>query len=156
MDRPKQAGFTAVEMVVVITILGLAAAMSWGSVRDLMEQHRVNGAASQIATAMRLAREKAVAEGNNYILTFRTAQNDFQIWDDQGNDSLMGPDDSRQTHDMPDACILANPSFFGANRVIFRPDGSTDASGSVVIRSGLSQRRVDLLASTGKVTVSIP
>lgn len=156
MERPKQAGFTAVEMVVVITILGLAAAMSWGSVRDLMEQHRVNGAANQIATAMRLAREKAVAEGNNYILTFRTVQNDFQVWDDQGNDALMGPDDSRQNHAMPDACILANPSFFGANRVIFRPDGSTDASGSVVIRSGQSQRRIDLLASTGKVTVSIP
>ena len=156
MDRPKNGGFTAVEMLVVITIVGLAAAMSWGSVRDLMEQHRVNGAANQVATALRLSRERAVAEGNNFIVTFRTAQNDFQVWDDQGSDSMMGPDDSRQNHIMPASCALLSPSFFGSNRVIFRPDGSTDASGSVVVRSGVSQRRVDLLASTGKVTVSIP
>ena len=156
MDPRKNGGFTAVEMLIVISIVGLAAAMSWGSVRDLMEQHRVGGAANQVATQLRLSRERAVAEGNNFIVTFRTAQNDFQVWDDQGSDTLMGPQDSRQNHVMPTACTLVSPSFFGANRVIFRPDGSTDASGSVVVRSGASSRRVDLLASTGKVTVSIP
>lgn len=156
MTRPGSAGFTAVEMLVVLSIVGLAAAMSWGSVRDLMEQHRVSGAAGGVATAMRLARERAVAEGNNYILTFRTASNDFQVWDDEGNDALLGTADSRRTHPMPPSCTLVSPGFFGANRVIFRPDGSADASGSVTIRSGASRRRVDLLASTGKVTVSIP
>jgi prepilin-type N-terminal cleavage/methylation domain-containing protein len=156
MKRAKDCGFTAVEMLVVISIVGLALGASWGSVRDLMEQNRVNGAANQLATHLRLARERSVAEGNNIIVTFRTAQNNYQIWDDEGSDALLGPDDSRRTHQMPVRVALRNPSFFGANRVIFRADGTTDATGSVEVLSGASARRIDVLASTGKVTVSIP
>jgi prepilin-type N-terminal cleavage/methylation domain-containing protein len=156
MERPRDGGFTAVEMVVVLTIVGLVLGASWGNLRDLMEQQRVAGAANQIATHLRLARERAVAEGNNFIVTFRTAQNNYQVWDDEGSDSMLGPDDLRRTHEMPVRVTLSNPSFFGANRVIFRPDGTTDASGSVELISGTSNRRIDVLASTGKVTVSIP
>jgi len=143
-------------MMVVITIVGLALGASWGSMRDMMEQHRVSGATNQLATHLRLARERAVAEGNNFIVTFRTVQNDYQVWDDEGSDALNGPADVRRIHELPDRVVLRNPSFFGANRVTFRPDGTTDASGSLELVSGSSTRRLDILASTGKVTVSIP
>jgi Tfp pilus assembly protein FimT len=144
------------ELMVVISILGLALAASWGSVRDMMEQHRVQSAASQLATHLRLARERAVAEGNHYVVTFRQANNDYEVWDDLGSDAIAGPNEVQRLHAMPSGTVLLNPQFFGSNQLTFRADGTTDASGSVSVQSGASQRRIDVLASTGRVTVSIP
>ncbi|MEZ5066550.1 MAG: GspH/FimT family pseudopilin [bacterium] len=149
-------GFTTLELMIVLTVFGLMIAASWGSIQGIIDQQRLNGATNQLATHMRLAREKAVAEGNNYIVTFRIAQNQYQVWDDEGSDSMMGPDDSRTNFDMPDRTVLQNAAFFGANRVIFRPDGTCNASGSVQITNQENTREVDVLASTGKITVTTP
>jgi len=144
------------ELMVVISIMGLALAASWGSVRDMMEQHRVQSAANQLATHLRLARERAVAEGNHYVVTFRTANNDYEVWDDLGSDAIAAPSEVRRLHALPTGTTLDNPQFFGSNQLTFRSDGTTDASGSVGIQSGASARRIDVLAATGRVTVTIP
>jgi len=142
--------------MVVIIIVGLVTAASWGSVRDLMEQHRVSSAANEIATHLRLARERAVAEGDHFVVTFRATNNDYEVWDDRDSDAIAGPDEVRQVKPMPPGTVVRNPQFFGSNQVTFRADGTTDASGSVEVASGNSVRRIDVLASTGKVSVTIP
>jgi Tfp pilus assembly protein FimT len=142
--------------MVVITIMGLVLAASWGGFRDLLEQHRVTAAANQIATHLRLSRERAVAEGDHYVVTFRVPNNDYEVWDDRDSDAIAGPNEVRRLQPMPSGTAIANPSFFGSNRLTFRADGTTDASGSIDVQSGNSVRRIDVLASTGKVTVSIP
>ena len=149
-------GFTAIELMIVLGIVGLTIAASWGHVQNMTRQHRLTGATNQLVTHLRLAREKAVSEGNNYIVTFRLGANDYQVWDDEGNDALLGPQDTRRNFDMPPGTLVQNAAFFGANRVIFRPDGTTNASGSVQVNNGEFQRQVNILASTGKVTVTTP
>lgn len=149
-------GFTTLELMVVLTIMGLALAASWGSMRDILEQQRVQAAANQLATHLRLARERAVAEGNHYVVTFRTVNNDYEVWDDTGSDAITAPTEVRRLHPFPAGTTMSNPQFFGSNQLTFRADGTTDASGSVQVQSGVSARRIDVLASTGKVTVVIP
>jgi Tfp pilus assembly protein FimT len=128
--------------------------MSAGNIQSIIRQQRLTGATNQLVTHLRLAREKAVAEGNNYVVTFRQIQNNYQVWDDEGNDLIMGGTDIRRTFPMPTGTRVQNPQFFGANRVIFRPDGTCNASGSVEIRNDETTKTVSLLASTGKVTVT--
>jgi Tfp pilus assembly protein FimT len=144
------------ELMIVIGIIGLVLAASWGNIQSILRQQRLTGATNQLVTHLRLARERAVAEGNNYIVTFRAGPNDYQIWDDEGNDALLGAADSRTLFPMPDLTTLQNPTFFGANRVIFLPDGTCSASGSVEVTNGEHVKRVNVLASTGKVTVTTP
>ena len=151
-----QRGFTAMELMIVLGIFGLVIAASWGNFQSLIRQQRLVGATNQLVTHLRLAREKAVAEGNNYIVTFRPGINDYQVWDDEGSDSILGPSDGRRTFPMPDQTIVRNPVFFGANRVIFRPDGTCNASGSVQVWNREFTRQVNVLASTGKITVTTP
>ena len=50
MGRRDGRGFTTLELMVVITIVGLVTAAWCGSGRDLMEQHRVSSAANEIAS----------------------------------------------------------------------------------------------------------
>lgn len=147
-------GFTTLELMIVLVVAGLGLAASWGNFASLMRQHRLSAAANSLATDLRLARERAVAEGNDYIVTFRTGPNDYQVWDDEGSDSVMGGGDTRVNRAMPVRTTLQNPSFFGANRVIFHADGTCNASGAVEVTNGEFTRQVSVLASTGKISIN--
>jgi prepilin-type N-terminal cleavage/methylation domain-containing protein len=156
MRLNRESGFTITELLIVLGIVGISLAASWPSMQGILRQHRLTGTTNELVTHMRLAREKAVAEGNNYVVTFRVPLNDYQVWDDEGSDSLMGPDDTRRVFGMPDRTNVRNANFFGANRIIFRPDGTANASGSVQVTNGEFTRQLNVLASTGKITVTTP
>ena len=144
------------ELMIVLVVVGLALAASWGNFQSLLRQRRLMDATSRLVTHLRLAREQAVAEGNEFIVTFRVANNDYEVWDDEGNDAIFGPEDQRTTFPMPNGTRVESASFFGSNRVVFRPDGSTDASGAVEVSNGENIHEIKVLASTGKVTVKSP
>ena len=156
MNTLRKNGFTSLELMIVLTCFGLVVAASWGTIGSMIHQHRLTSAANQVATHLRLAREKAVAEGNNYIVTFRVPNNDYRVWDDEGSDSVFGAGEARTLFDMPTQVTLTNAAFFGANRVIFRPDGTANASGSLRLSNSEYARQIDILASTGKITISTP
>lgn len=157
--RPKEPevrtnrGFTTVELMIVLAMMGLVLAASWGNFQSVLAQRRLSSAANSLATQMRLARERAVAEGNDYIVTFMTGTNSYEVWDDEGSDSSTGGDDRKFVHDMPSRTTMQNPVFFGSNRVIFHPDGTCNASGAVEITNGDLTRTIAILASTGKVSI---
>lgn len=152
----RQRGFTTIELMIVVTVMGMVLAASWPTFSSILRQHRLTSAATTVATHLRLARERAVAEGNDYVVTFRALQNDYQIWDDEGSDGIMGPTDTRTNFVMPSGTILQNPAFFGANRVVFRPDGTTNASGQLEVTNGETVREIRILAATGKISVNQP
>jgi prepilin-type N-terminal cleavage/methylation domain-containing protein len=154
MHARRDRGFTLTELLIVLGIFGLLLAVSLGNIQSMLRSQRLTGATNQLVTHLRLAREKSVSEGNNYIVTFRAALNDYQVWDDEGNDVLLGPEDSRRDYPMPNQTQLQNPSFFGSNRLIFRPDGTCNATGAVEVSNGELVKRINVLASTGKVTVT--
>ncbi|MBZ0266786.1 GspH/FimT family pseudopilin [bacterium] len=146
-------GLTTVELMIVLAMMGLVLASSWGNFRSILAQRRLSAATNSLATQMRLARERAVAEGNDYIVTFMTGSNAYEVWDDEGSDASAGGDDRKFVHNMPSRTSVQNPVFFGSNRVIFRPDGTCNASGAVEVTNGELTRTIAILASTGKVSI---
>jgi prepilin-type N-terminal cleavage/methylation domain-containing protein len=156
MPRLDHRGLTALELIVVIGVLGIVLAASHGGFQRLIQSERLTEATNQVVTHLRLSRRKAVSEGNDYIVTFRVSTNDYQIWDDKGSDSILGPNDVRRTFPMPTGILVQNPIFSGGNRVTFRPDGTFDAAGSVQVTNGESFRQVNVLASTREITVTGP
>ncbi|MDP6462218.1 MAG: GspH/FimT family pseudopilin [Gemmatimonadota bacterium] len=149
----RRRGFTATELMVTMGVLGIVGALSWGGMSGLMESRKLSGSANRLVAHLRLAREKAVSEGNNFIVTFRPNLDDYQVWDDEGNDSVFGPKDSRQEFSLDSGVLLQNAVFFSGNRVVFRPDGTSSASGSVWLEGKDAVKRIDVLASTGRIVV---
>jgi prepilin-type N-terminal cleavage/methylation domain-containing protein len=76
MQRARRnAGFTAIEIIVVMAIVGIAAAMAVPSWRATQSNSRLRDAAGDVADAFQTARARAIATGNTFVVYFDTGVN---------------------------------------------------------------------------------
>src|SRR3989442_5696618 len=64
--RNREAGKTGVELAIVLMIIGIVAVFIIPQVADVLEVNRGKGAAEQVASLMRLARQYAISTGVQY------------------------------------------------------------------------------------------
>jgi len=79
-------GFTMIELLIVVAIIAVTAAVAIPNIISWIPTIRVNSAARDLVSEMQLARMKAVSERNNYVITFDTSTNQYSIYDDGDND----------------------------------------------------------------------
>jgi type IV fimbrial biogenesis protein FimT len=79
-------GFTLIELILVTAVLALLTIIATPSIKGLIVTIRVNAAIRDLASDMQWARMKAVAENNDYWITFNAADNSYSIYDDNDND----------------------------------------------------------------------
>jgi prepilin-type N-terminal cleavage/methylation domain-containing protein len=68
----RQAGFTMMEMVVVMAIVGIAAAMAVPSWRATMANSRLRDAAGDVADLLSAARARAISNNRTFVVYFDT------------------------------------------------------------------------------------
>lgn len=68
--RKRDAGFTLIEVAIVLTIIGVVSAMAVPNVSRYMENGRGRAAAKTIADAFHIARAQAIRTGNNHVVFF--------------------------------------------------------------------------------------
>ncbi len=104
--RNQQLGLTLVEAAVVVAIVATAATVAVPSLQRLVEQRRLDGAASQLAAALQLARNESIAR--NRVVRF--------------------------AHDEANACYLLHTGPIGSCRCTPQGGGECGA-GAALIRS---------------------
>ena len=78
----KNSGFTLMEMMIVIAIIGITAAIAIPNVISYLPKHRLNGGARDVYSAMQYARLKAVKERTPVSINFNPGANSFTVFDD--------------------------------------------------------------------------
>lgn len=63
MERRMSPGYTLVEMVITLLVLGLLIAFAVPSFRGMTQSQKLHGATENISAQLRLAREKALSSG---------------------------------------------------------------------------------------------
>lgn len=79
----KNSGFTLMEVMVVIGIIGITAAIAIPNILSYLPKHRLNGGARDVYSAMQYARLRAVKEKTPVSISFNTGANSFRVFTDE-------------------------------------------------------------------------
>tara|TARA_Y100000590_G_scaffold65031_1_gene70224 strand:- start:107 stop:604 length:498 start_codon:yes stop_codon:yes gene_type:complete len=79
-------GFSLIELIVIMTLLGILAALASTRIKDISVNVRVSAATNQITSDIELIKETALANHENMSITYNLEQNNYTI---RKNGSIM-------------------------------------------------------------------
>ena len=149
----RQPGYTLIEMVTVLMITAILAAVTFPHFLDSLAHHRLESAAQRIELDLKLARDRAIASSSNCGATFDVARDVYVLYPD-----IMNPDHPTEPYSTrlsrePYYCRLVSVDFGGDNEVIFNGHGVPDSNGSIRVEHRKKQRLISLNESTGEILV---
>ena len=133
-----ESGFTLPEMTIVVVIMGIVLAISSASWFGAIEGRRVDSAANQFASDLRLAHSKATSQLATWRVVLNpdrgaeTAGADYTLVKlDAAGNAIAGSEIPRT---LPDDALLNSPTLLalgGSRAVEFAPDGSASTVGTL-------------------------
>jgi prepilin-type N-terminal cleavage/methylation domain-containing protein len=129
-SRP-QNGFTLVELLTVVAIIGLLSAVAVPAMARYMRNYRIRGAAQQVAGEIGAARTKAIARNTNLGVLFVTLSSSTYRWVIQDDPTVPGIQQSFTT-------LIATPAQVGPLQTL--PAGVVfDSTGATTLAVGFNR-----------------
>jgi type IV fimbrial biogenesis protein FimT len=141
-------GFTLVEIVIVIAILGIAAAVAAPNLASMMARHQLKGAARQVMGDLMWARMQSVSQKNEFKI-FSMNSHEYKILDDDDNDGKVDDGEWNRRRDIREAYPDVSMSF-SANPIFFPRGSASTGTITLMNRSGAKKVKIHL---TGRVKV---
>ena len=165
-DRPVKTAFTIVELLVVIVILAIAAALAIPTISSSATT-QLKSASNMLAGDLEYAKSISISSGRNHTVAFNESAESYSI-QDEGGDTIEHPVKkgfdyvvSFSSDSRVGSVEIYDADFDGTNSIKFdylgSPyDGSGGAlnSGSVVLRSGSSSLTVNVEPVTGYISIT--
>jgi type II secretion system protein H len=154
-SRSREAGFSVIELMVVVVIMAIVLAASIPALRQHQENVNLTKGSRELESSLKLARTRSVSTNNPVVVVFDTDAGTYLLFEDADDD---GTQDAGETgsgpFEVPDKVTIGSVSF-ASNAVTFTPDGAASETGSVVLVNTRSlAQRIDLTAATGLTYVS--
>jgi prepilin-type N-terminal cleavage/methylation domain-containing protein len=146
-------GFTLVELMVVVTIMGILLAVSAPAMSRFAGNWRLNGAAANMAMVMRSARSAAVSKDVDVVFTFDDAQGQYSyIEDTNGNGDADAGERQSAVQTLPPG-ITINDYTVPQTTVTFNGKGSTADGGTIVMKRDSYEVQIRVYSGTGNIEV---
>ncbi|NIO09862.1 MAG: prepilin-type N-terminal cleavage/methylation domain-containing protein, partial [Deltaproteobacteria bacterium] len=140
-SRGSRAGFTLLEVLVAIGILGILAAVSVPQLGALLPIYRLNSAVRQIQSALQNVKSKAATENLNFQITYASAAPSYTIERD-GTPLVTQP--------LPKEVTIST-----GGTISFTPRGTAGAN-RVRIQNGAGGCAQVVVSTTGRIRVCRP
>ena len=155
-DRVRCRGLTMIELLVVVVILGIAAAIAAPNLSTWMESYTVRKAGRQLVSDLQLAKMRSVSQGLQHRITFDTANKSYII--ERGNassgstvwaqvDVVRALSTEQNPYHAKGVTLATN---FTNNAVLFSPLGTASPAGTVTLTTANYTRNVRVIL-TGRV-----
>lgn len=138
-------GFTLLEMLAVILLIGIAAAAVAISVSHGLASARINAAAGELAAALRATRTQAIVHGEQRVFEVDTRSDVYRAADRRDVHLPKGLDLSVTS-------ATSDQSGGDVARIRFFPDGSS-TGGRITLRSGRREWHVNVSWLTGAISI---
>jgi prepilin-type N-terminal cleavage/methylation domain-containing protein len=147
--RLNSKGITLIELIVVMVIIAIGAALMAPNIGGWLPNYRLRSATRDIASTMRVAQMKAVSNNIPYRVNLNDAEVGAGSYVLQYNSGGWINDGAIQT--LPSGIIISAITI-PAKHAEFNPN-STSSTGSLTLQNTKgSQRRITLIPATGRVT----
>lgn len=145
--RKRQTGFTLIETLIVLGVIGILILISVPSFLRMMNRYRLTGTTREVASLMQAARLEAIKLNTPAQVNYDATTNTFIAWVDMDRDNAFTGADRllAATVIIPATVSFQGPGDAGPNGAnaidgwddapaqlgpIFRPDGSVDRVGA--------------------------
>jgi len=156
----KIAGFTLVEMMTAVVIIGLIAAMVAPGFDRAIKKNKFKAQTKEIVSLMRSARSSAIAEKTSLGIVFDYEENALMLYREMSSPSDNTYDDGvdtlRQTITLDSTNAYISGTFTNP-ALVFHPNGTASESGyldySYSEGDSYFHSTISVLASTGRARV---
>ena len=148
-------GVTLIELVTVMVIIGILAALSIPGFGTWMAHYRLRTAARDVVNAMRTAQMRAVSFNMRYGVAFDSANKQFQLYRDSGGLQVEGALNALPKGVTYNAITgLPTDGPGGLPFISFFPNSTASAGGSITLRNSKGKdTTVQISAASGRVTI---
>ena len=155
--REHESGFTLTEIMVVLVIFGIMTAVALPGLNKFLRSVDLNGQVQQTASMIRVVRQRAITENNNYVVYWDGTVQGFGWYDDDNNNGVQDPTEKGKLPVGYAAWITVTNSGtnpFASPITTFFPNGSASQSGTCIFtNSDGYTRSLSVVRPTGMVTV---
>ncbi len=152
MKSLSREGFSLIELMIAIAIMGIMAGIATPYFKTFMAQRRLNGAARQIMSDLMLARQRAVSQNNEFKLFFDVNNYQYTILDDDDNDGTADSGEATEVRNIHTEYY--DVTFSASGNPIFNPRGTANSLRTVTLTSsGTGTSKYVKVAITGRVKI---
>jgi type IV fimbrial biogenesis protein FimT len=151
MQKKTVSGFTLIELMIVIAIIGIMAAIAAPNFRAYMSSNRLKGATRQVMSDLMSARMQAVSKNNNFMLIFDSDGMHYTILNDLNNNNAANSGEPTVTKNIQ--TDYHDVTFSSTANPIFTPRGTASLAGTITLTSasGSGSKTVNV-AKTGRIS----
>ena len=147
----KQSGFTLIELIVIIAIVAVFAAIATPNFLSYLPKHRLNGAARQVMGDLMAARMKAVSQNNEFKIFFLANGHEYTILDDDNNNRTADGGEWTETKDIRDE--YHDVTIGSNNDPIFLPRGTATNLPTITLTNPSGSKTITI-SIAGRVSIS--
>ena len=154
MHYARNKGFTLVELMFVILIMGLTLAISLPGFGRFLQTWKLHGEVDQLAAVLRTARSAAVMRNVDAIFQFDTNNGTYFYYEDTDGDGQRDNNEYRSSIFTLPPGIRFESHTLSATTLTFGPRGNSNESGAIILENGsLKTRQVSIFGGTGNIRV---
>ncbi len=151
----KQSGFSIIELVVVLLVMGIVAAAATPSFYVSLRHHELETAARRLALDLEQARHAARVKSQTESLTFTSATT-YALSSGVASLKSAGQTYSVDLAAMPYDLDSVTVNLGGPTTISFDGYGNASVGGTIVLALGNQTRTVTLNSTNGQITVTDP
>ena len=139
-------GFTLIETMIVILIIGIMAGVSWATFKLLQPSWGLNSAVRELVGDLRWAQQIAVTEQTDYGIHFSSTTREYQLVKYSTSSQIL------TTKALPTGIDFREISFSN-QEVIFNPYGAAQESGDVSLINSKEETKTIEVRPSGFVKI---